>query len=369
MKSQSILYVFAFIAFFLLGVYAYVHQQIGRQPSQAEQVAFKQLPYYKEGLFQSARKTTFHRDKISGGSPGFLRFFSRSVYAPAKELPHEVLTRDEFTDKPADFAFYWLGHSSLIFELAGKRLVIDPVLENAGPLPFITPRYGKSVIDRSALPHVDYILITHNHYDHLEKKTVTSIKRGHFIVPLGVATLLQGWGIDGSRITELGWGESFQDGELTVTALEGVHFSGRKLSDRNKTLWASYVLKTDDKKIFWGGDGGYGEHFARHGEDHGPFDLVALEIDAWNTGWPQTHLFPHEVAKAASDLQAKRLLPIHWGVFDLALHPWDESIELVLKESEGKEYTVWTPKMGQRVNSQDEPTERWWRQSPHESGT
>lgn len=346
-----------------LGGYLYLNGQFGNAPSAKERAAYSKLHYYKNGMFQSAKKVIISPDKASGGGGkrSLMRFFSRSPNAPEKEPMKYSLSRESFSEKPADFAFYWLGHSSIIFELSGKRLVIDPVFGNAAPIPFAVPRYGVPVIEREQLPKLDYILITHNHYDHLEKKTVTSIKEGHFIVPLGVGAVLRGWGIEPDRVTELGWGDSFQRGGVTIQALEGVHFSSRRFSDRNKTLWVSYVLSTKDKKVFWGGDGGYGEHFARHGRKHGPFDLVALEIDGWNRGWPQSHLFPDEVVKAATDLKAKQLLPIHWGVFDLAMHPWHESINLVLKKSEGKAYTVLTPIIGQRVGSGDIPTERWWK--------
>ena len=350
------------LALLLLGGYLYLNGQFGRLPSVEEHEAYSKLRYYKNGAFQSAKKVIISPDKASGGGKkhNLLRFFSRSPNAPEQELPRFSLIKESFPEKPADFAFYWLGHSSIIFELSGKRLIIDPVFDNAAPIPFAVPRYGAPVIEREQLPKLDYILITHNHYDHLEKSTVTAIKEGHFIVPLGVGAVLRGWGVAPDRITELGWGDRFQTGDLTIQALEGVHFSSRRFSDRNKTLWVSYVLKTKDKNIFWGADGGYGEHFARHGREHGPFDLAALEIDGWNEGWPQSHLFPDEVAQAAVDLKAKQLLPIHWGVFDLAMHPWHESIDSVLKESEGKGYTVLTPIMGQRVESRDVPTVRWW---------
>ena len=267
----------------------------------------------------------------------------------------------------ADFSFcddavWWLGHATMLYQFGSVRILTDPVFsKRASPVSFYGPaRRTPASVSVEHLPPIDVVVISHNHYDHLEKSTVTAIKEGHFIVPLGVGAVLRGWGVAPDRITELGWGDRFQADDLTIQALEGVHFSSRRFSDRNKTLWVSYVLKTKDKNIFWGADGGYGEHFARHGREHGPFDLAALEIDGWNEGWPQSHLFPDEVAQAAVDLKAKQLLPIHWGVFDLAMHPWHESIDSVLKESEGKGYTVLTPIMGQRVESRDVPTVRWW---------
>jgi L-ascorbate metabolism protein UlaG (beta-lactamase superfamily) len=260
---------------------------------------------------------------------------------------------------------YWLGHSSAILELGGKRLLIDPVFDNAAPVPFMVRRYDEAPMKREDLPDVDYIVITHNHYDHLEKKTVRFIQKGRFIVPLGLGVLLRGWGIDADRITELGWGDSFEQDWLTITAVEGVHFSSRSFWDRNKTLWVAYVVKCNQKNrksIFWSGDTGYGDHFARIREEHGPFDLAAIEIDGWNTGWPSSHLFPDEAVQAALDLGAEYILPVHWGVFDLAMHSWNKSIDAFMEKSEAHTFKTLTPQMGERIVPGETLTKLWWKQ-------
>ena len=208
---------------------------------------------------------------------------------------------------------------------------------------------------------MDYVVITHNHYDHLEKKTVRSIPKGRFIVPLGVGAALRGWGIAPDRITELGWGEKFEEDGLTITAVEGVHFSGRGFFDRNKTLWVSYIVASKRKNSFWSGDTGYGEHFTRFKEEYGPFDLAAMEIDGWNAGWPRSHMSPKESSQAAEDLGARHILPVHWGVFDLALHPWHESIDMFMEEAKTKKFGVLTPKIGERVIPGETATPFWWK--------
>ncbi|GHV37858.1 hydrolase [Synergistales bacterium] len=341
--------------------YFYLRGEFGEAPSAEEEAAYARLDYYRNGSFQSPEEVVFYFDKVSGGNTSVLRFFTKSQNAPDKPLPKVMLDKSSFPSKPSDYALYWLGHSAAILELNGKRLLIDPVLGNAAPLPFMVRRYDEAPIKREELPDIDYIVITHNHYDHLEKETVRSLQKGHFIVPLGVGAALRGWGIDASRITELGWGEKFSGDGLEITAEEGIHFSGRGFFDRNKTLWASYIIKTGQKNIFWSGDTGYGWHFAKFKKEYGPFDLAVIEIDGWNNGWPRSHMFPKQAAQAASDIGAAQVLPVHWGVFDLALHPWHESIDMFLEEAESKTFKTLTPKMGERVVPGETFTEHWWK--------
>lgn len=354
-------YVFLLLAGLLVVSIPFVMNNFGKNPSAEEEAAYASLPYYRDGQFQSPQKLHYDFNNVRGGKPGFFRFLRQSEYAPGYVLPKEMLNRTSFPETPDQYALYWLGHSAGILDVDGKRLIFDPVLGNAAPIPFAVPRFDQAPIERSELPAVDYIVITHNHYDHLEKKTVQSMKTGHFIVPLGVGAALRGWGIDPERITELGWGDSYVKDGLTVTAVEGVHYSNRSPFNRNKTLWNSYIVKSEHKNIFWGGDTGYGKHFKRIGSELGPFDLAVLEIDGWNTGWPNTHMLPHEVIQATKDLNADVLLPIHWAVFDLALHPLHESIDMVLDEADGKGITVLTPKMGQKLTDGSK-TQHWWKE-------
>lgn len=338
----------------------YALREFGKSPTKQELAEYEKLSYFNNGTFQSPVKLAYDFDNVSGGKIGFTRFLTKSPYSPQSPLPKVILDKNSFSKTPSDFALYWLGHSSAILELDGKRFIFDPVIENAGPLPFVVPRYDVSPINRKDLPQVDYIILTHNHYDHLERKTVQSIKSGHFIVPLGIKTLLTGWGIDKDRITELGWQESFEQDGFNITAETGVHYSNRTPFNRNKTLWNSYIIKSPSKKIFWAGDTGYGEHFHQIGKQHGPFDLAALEIDGWNTGWVNTHMFPKEVVKAAQELQTKAILPTHWAVFDLALHPWHESIDMLLEEVQDTNIKVLTPKMGEEITLESK-TDHWWK--------
>lgn len=342
-------------------VLVYLSGMFGKTPSAVEAARYESLPYYQNGAFKSTEEIVYHFDKVQGGSLSPFKFFKKSEYAPKHRLPKVMLDKASFAGTPSDFSLIWLGHSSAILELGSKRLIIDPVLENGGPLPFIVQRYDESPLSPGTLSEVDYILLTHNHYDHMEKKTLTAFKKGHFIVPLGVGAALKGWGIDPSRITELKWDETYRADGLTITGVEGRHYSGRSFWDKNKTLWNSYVVSGSGRNVFWGGDTGYGQHFKRIGAQYGPFDFAALEIDAWNPGWPDIHLFPSQVIRAAKDLNAPRVLPIHWGVFDLAMHPWHESVDAVIAESDGSGIDVMTPVMGEKIVPGQTKTEHWWK--------
>jgi len=359
--KKMIVYILLIIVVLIGAAGLYLANELGNNPTKEEFASYEKLSYFKDGTFQSPQKLFYDFDNVRNGPAGWVRFLKKSRFAPKGELPKVELMRDSFPQTPSDFAIYWLGHSAAIMELEGKRLIFDPVFDNAAPIPFAVPRYDKAPIKRKDLPEIDYIVITHNHFDHLEKKTVQSIKNGHFIVPLGLKAALLGWGIEESRITELGWGDVFEGDGLKFIAEEGVHYSGRTPWNRNKILWNSYIILSENMKIFWGGDIGYGENFARVGEEYGSFDLAVLEIDGWNTGWPNTHIFPDEVVQIAKELDAKHILPIHWAVFDLALHPWHESIDMVLEEAEGTGINVLTPMMGERIDL-DSETGFWWRE-------
>ncbi len=357
---NKIIIIFAILLIIITVGVLYLLNQFGATPNTEEKAEYAKLSYYKDGEFQSPETLFYDFNNVRNGKGGFFRFLSQSSFAPEGKLPKVMLDRNSFPAKPQDFSVYWLGHSSAIMEIDGKRIIFDPVFGNAAPIPFAVPRYDEAPIKVKELPNIDYIIITHNHYDHLEKATVQAIETGHFIVPLGVGAILRGWGIEPDRITELGWQDKFSKEGLEIIARESVHFSGRTFLDRNKTLWNSYILRTPNTKIFWSGDSGYGKHFSLIGKEHGPFDFAALEIDGWNTGWPNTHMFPHEVVKAAKDLKVKNILPIHWAVFDLALHPWHESIDMLLEESQGSNLNIITPKMGEKINLHSKPLP-WWK--------
>lgn len=355
--------IFLFVVL-LAGVY--VWWNIGMLESDGERAGkYANRPYYSisDDIFVSPDELVFFPEQTTGGSAGFGRFFKRSPNAPVNELPVKSLVKKDFPSVPSDYALYWLGHSSVILELDGIRIIIDPVLENAAPVSGVVQRYVNSPIKRSELPDLDIVLITHDHYDHLEMETMRALrnKKVQFICPLGVGARLEGWGIPPHRITEVGWGDTVKVASVQVVSTTGIHYSGRSKADRDKTLWTGYVIKGIQKNVYWSGDTGYGAHFKQIGEQYGPFDLACVEIDGWNAGWPNTHLFPEEVIAVCKDVKAERLLPVHWGVFDLALHPWNESIEKVAALAAADSIVLLTPMMGERVVPEETYTRTWWR--------
>lgn len=360
--KKMILYfiVLLVLAGFSLGLYAL--REMGKAPSEEELKAFEKLSYFRNGVFQNPQAPARAFSGEYEDKANLLKLLLTKTHSPRKALPQVNLTKTSFSEKPGDNIIYWLGHASTILELDGKRIGVDLVLENASPLPWTVRRHQKAPIKRKDLPEFDYILLTHNHYDHLERKTVQSFKNGHFIVPYGVKTALIGWGVAPDRITEIGWNETFEKDGFKITAVEGMHFSGRSLSDRNQTLWNSYVIETPQRKIFWGGDSGYGKHFAEIGKKYGPFEWAALEIDAWNGGWPGIHMFPQQMVQAALDLNVKHLLPIHWAVFDLGWHPWRKSIRRVAASAADKPFELMTPQMGEKLIPGVTKTSPWWEQ-------
>jgi L-ascorbate metabolism protein UlaG (beta-lactamase superfamily) len=339
-----------------------IFREFGHSPVSEVLEQYKNLPYFVNGRFRGAEDLPFYPERVRGGGAGWARFILPNPHSPVSPLPKVGLDRSSFAVVPSDFAAYWLGHSALIIEMDGKRLLLDPVFGNAAPVPGIVRRYDAPPLQREDLPPLDYVLITHDHYDHLERSTMQALSnKTRFIVPLGVDRHLVGWGIPVDRITALGWGESYPQQSLVITAEPTVHFSGRTLADRDTTLWVSYVIKGHNHCVFISGDTGYGAHLKDTGKKHGPFDAAFIEIDGWNPGWPKTHLFPEDVIRAYQDVRAKSLIPVHWGVFDLALHPWDESITMLAALAKAGNVQLQTPLRGEKFIPGETQTHEWWK--------
>jgi len=362
---KIVLWTLALLLVLIGGIAYYVNGQIGKLDSLEERRArFSGLAYYsaETDQFISPEKLPYYPEQTTGGDPGFIRFFKTSPNAPRQSLPKQMLVRSDFSDTPSSFAVRWFGHSTIIIELDGKRILFDPVFKNAGPIPIIARRYDESPLSRKELPDIDIVIITHDHYDHLEAATIKflSAKDIEFVVPLGVGARLEGWGVPKENITELGWDQDMTYGSLKITALPAIHYSGRSHKDRNKTLWVSYAIKSAEKNLFISGDTGYGTHLKDIGEKHGPFDMAFVEIDGWNKGWPLTHLFPDEAIQLCKDVGTKLIFPTHWATFDLALHPWDESIRMVADVAAANDIKLVAPILGEKIIPGESATNNWW---------
>lgn len=292
-------------------------------------------------------------------------FFSGAERTPRAALPLSD-PRPAWARAPqTGLRLTWLGHSTVLLELDGARVLTDPVFgERASPLSFAGPRRFHPVpVALSELPPLDLVVLSHDHYDHLCRDTMAALARMSvpIVTALGVGARLEALGIDARRITELDWHESTQVGPLRVTAAPSQHFSGRAVGDRNHTLWASWVLEGLRHKVYFSGDTGLTEEFRSIGERYGPFDLVMLEVGAWNEAWGDIHLGPKNALRAFDMLGGGALLPVHWGTFNLALHAWDEPVETLLAEAGGRR--IVTPGLGRVVElAHVEGATPWWRE-------
>ena len=261
----------------------------------------------------------------------------------------------------------WFGHSTFLLEIEGKKILIDPMFgEVPAPNPLLGgKRFSKELpITIGKLPLIDAVLISHDHYDHLDYGSIQRLKSkvSNFYVPLGVKAHLLSWGIPTDRIHEMGWWSEIEANGLWFAFAPTRHFSGRGLTNRNSTLWGSWIIKGTKDNIYFSGDGGYGEHFKQIGEKYGPFDFAMIECGQYNERWRKIHMMPEESAQAAVDVQAKRMMPIHWGAFSLALHNWTDPVERVLVKAKELQMPITTPRIGEPVVLDGGlfPQIHWW---------
>ncbi|UOQ67407.1 MBL fold metallo-hydrolase [Hymenobacter volaticus] len=289
---------------------------------------------------------------------------------PLGPLPMQQLDSLSIVRKSPDLLrVTWFGHSASLVELAGKNILFDPMLSiDLGPSAWLTPpRYNATLpITPEQLPPIDAVLISHDHYDHLDYQTIRRIKSkvAHFYVPLGIGPHLRKWGVAPERITEMNWGDEAKLPGLTVVCTPSRHFSGRGLTNRNSTLWSSWVLKSDSKRVFYSGDGGYSPHFKAIGAAHGPFDLALIECGQYDQQWSQIHMMPEQSVQAAVDVRGKVMLPVHWAAFTEANHAWTDPIERATAAAMRLQMPVTTPRLGEPVvvGSGPLPSSPWWRQ-------
>lgn len=320
---------------------------------------------YKLHQYRNLQRTPLQEDlgSLMGDLLGYIQAKNTQ---PAAPLPVAQANDTPFLD-PGDDAVTWYGHSALRLETGGKTILLDPMLgEWVAPVPFLGHRFPYA--DFEPLRHIgqiDLVVYSHDHYDHLDYDTVLAIRERtrHWLVPLGVGAHLEAWGIPPERITQLDWWESTDLSEIagaTFTATPARHFSGRSPSTRNKTLWCGYAIRTANNHIYFGGDSGYGTHFAEIGRRLGPFDLTMLDSGQYHDRWRNVHMQPEEALLAHRDLGGKTLLPIHWGGFSLSDHSWFDPVDRILR-ADGDDCVV-SPMIGERftVGEADSCRDRWW---------
>lgn len=289
---------------------------------------------------------------------------------PAKPLP-SLDPRDAWAQRvQSGLRATWLGHSTVLLEIDGRRVLTDPVWGNrASPFSFFGPKRFQPVpVEIRALPPLDVIVISHDHYDHLDYTSVRALAALDvpFVTSLGVGARLEAWGVPAERITELDWWESTTIAGLTLTAAPSHHFSGRGLHDRNATLWSSFAIRGERHSVFFSGDTGLSPLFTEIGQRLGPFDLVMIEVGAFHPSWGSVHLGPENALQAWAQLGSGCFLPVHWATFNLAMHAWDEPAEvLYAKAPEG----LVMPLLGQAIEPAfAEDVQPWWRKVTQRDG-
>jgi L-ascorbate metabolism protein UlaG (beta-lactamase superfamily) len=296
-------------------------------------------------------------------------FFKRNRRVPSSPLP-VVRPHDAWT-QTADTGFRttWLGHSTVLLEMDGRRVLTDPVFaERISPVSFVGPkRFHPTPANLEELPPLDVVVLSHDHFDHLCKSTMSSLARMRvpIVTALGVGAHLESFGVDPTLITELDWHEHVELPGLRITATPAQHFSGRGPWSRNKSLWASWVLESERRKVFFSGDTGLTNAFRDIGRAHGPFDLVMLEVGAFHPSWGTIHLGPENALTAFDMLGGGTLLPVHWGTFNLALHDWDDPAETLYLRAGERRTRIITPRLGEALEpSRIEAASPWWRTAP-----
>lgn len=340
--------------------------KFGKLPSGERLERIKRSINYKNGSFQNQSQTPLMAEDASYFSVGKEFFFGekKRVY-PVQEIP-SVKTDLINLEKSKD-ALVWFGHSSYFIQIDGKRILVDPVLSgSASPFSFSVKAFkGTSTYTTDDIPEIDYLFISHDHWDHLDYETIMELKPKikKVICGLGVGEDFEYWGFNKDSIIEMDWNEHvLLDSGFVANSVPARHFSGRGLK-RNQTLWAAFVLQTPTMKIFLGGDGGYDKHFAEIGKKFGPIDLAILENGQYDKNWKYIHLLPDDLIKAFRDLNAKRLFAVHSSKFALANHPWDEPLKKITAFSKKLNFSLITPMIGEQVNLKDS-TQRfteWWK--------
>ncbi|WP_020603850.1 MBL fold metallo-hydrolase [Spirosoma spitsbergense] len=345
-------------------VFLFMQQRtFGHDPADARLERIKRSPNYREGAFQNLEPTSVMREDAS-----YLDMMGDFFNKAPDNIPSEALpsVKTDLNALPDSVpSLVWFGHSSYLIKSKGVVILMDPVFSgNASPVSFFGKSFpGTDVYGVDDMPAIDLLILSHDHYDHLDYETITKLipKVKKFYTPLGVGAHIERWGVPTDRIVEFDWWERKPvSTDVDLTAVPARHFSGRSFT-RGKTLWTAFVLNLHGYRLYLGGDSGYGKHIKEIGDKYGPFDLAMLECGQYGKDWPTIHMFPEEVATAAQDLRARTVLPVHWAKFALSYHGWKEPVERFTKRAAELELDVTTPRIGEPlVIGVDYPRSLWW---------
>lgn len=341
-----------------------LHPLFGKRPKGDRLKKIQASPQFKDGKFRNINTTPQLTQSLYIALYEYI-FRKSKENKPTQNISSVIVDWNKLLN--TDHALVWFGHSSYFIRTAKKNILVDPVLSgSASPIPNGTKAFkGSDIITTEDLPTIDFLFITHDHYDHMDYKTLVQIKSKvrKVIVPLGIGAHLEHWGYKSEQIIEKDWWDFIDLGSgFEVTLTPGRHFSGRSIWSAN-TLWTSFVLKTPTHQLFLGGDSGYDNHFKTIGDQFGPFDLAILENGQYNESWKHIHMMPEETVQAAKDLKAKLLLPVHSAKFALSNHSWHEPLERVSLSAKQQQQPITTPLIGEVINIDNVNTtsSHWWR--------
>lgn len=335
----------------------------GTQPSGERLARVQQSPQYTNGKFANPLPEQMD---IWGSMK---QMFGGGDYKVPKQ-PVPIAAPTDLSVPPATgLRITWMGHSSMLIEIDGLRFLTDPVWgERASPLRFMGPkRFYDPIRPLEALLPLDAVVLSHDHYDHLDEPSIRELNRlgARFITPLGLGAHLEYWGVPAERITELDWWQSIEVGDLELVCTPSRHFSGRFVTDRNKTLWSSWSFIGKAHRVYFSGDSAMFPGFAEIGETYGPFDVTLMENGAYNKHWADVHMGPEQALAAHQALKGTHMIPVHWGTFNLAAHNWTEPVERLLVAAEAVGVSVYVPQPGESFEPDRMPTQnRWWPDRP-----
>ncbi|HMQ47486.1 MAG TPA: MBL fold metallo-hydrolase [Saprospiraceae bacterium] len=341
-------------------------KQFGGKITKKWKAAYEVSEHWKNGKFQNLMDTTLGVNFWNIPKMLYRQLCASKASYPKQNLPIKSLDLNAFLKEDTEPKFVWYGHSVLLMRLQGKSILIDPMFgDDCSPIgPKRTKRFSANSLECiNHLPEIDLVLITHDHYDHLDYDSMLKLKNKvkNYFVALGAKRHLVSWGIESDKIAEFDWWDAkiFENIQITFTPTR--HFSGRGLSSMAKCLWGGWALKTENFNVWFSGDSGYGPHFKEIGNVLGPFDIGFMECGQYCEDWPDIHMFPNESVQAATDAGVKNAVPVHWGGFNLSYqHDWFEPPEAFMKFAQKKNLDVLTPQLGQ-VFSINLPTEEWWK--------
>lgn len=355
--------------FALIGIFVLLGcSSVGTSPNKNDKKGFVKSEQFnsKSGIFENVRvdfmKKANEDMKIWEALKTFVKGGKDDT--PKEKMAQMKPNLKAFLEPSEEIKSIWFGHSTFLLNMNGQIVLVDPVFsEYAAPVSLTAKRFQAPVLELNELPKIDYIVISHDHYDHLDMDSIKFFKKSttKFITPLGVGSHLVGWGISREKIIEKDWWESVDFGKIRFTATPAQHFSGRGLFDKDHTLWASWVIEANAKKVYFSGDSGYDSHFKEIGGKLGPFDVAYIESGQYNKLWPTVHMSPEEGVKAFKDLKAKKYFPVHWGMFKLSNHAWYEPVEKLYKSSKEEDFELLAPKIGQVISMNEKHiVEEWW---------